>query len=246
MTNTTPTKRRAILGYDTNFKTIKGRKKGFATGILYLAPSNQSGVMNTCKFASKGCRIACLFSAGRGAMPSVIDARVSKTKLLFEHQEFFMKCLEKDVIKYKKKALKGGLEFVCRLNGTSDLDWEDVRFSDGQNIFEKFPEVQFYDYTKNFKRMLTFLKGGLPSNYQLTFSKSESNLEKVKKIVKLGGNVAVVFGGAIETYLGKKVINGDESDLRFLDPKGVIVGLQAKGKAKNDCSGFVVTGKDLA
>jgi hypothetical protein len=243
MTDTNPTKRRAILSYDTNSKTVKGRKKGFATGILYLAPSDQSGVMNTCKNASKGCRESCLFSAGRGAMPSVIDARVSKTVLFFEQREFFMECLEKDIVKYQKKAEKGNLEFVCRLNGTSDLNWEEIKLSCGKTVFEKFPEIQFYDYTKSFKRMVSMLKGEFPSNYHLTFSKSESNVEKMKEIVKMGGNVAVVFGGKIKEYLGRKVVDGDESDLRFLDGDGIIVGLQAKGKARYDKSGFVVTGK---
>jgi hypothetical protein len=55
------------------------------------------------------------------------------------------------------------------------------------------------------------------------------------------GNAAVVFQTLPDTFLGLQVINGDEHDLRHLDPKGVIVGLLPKGrKAKRDTSGFVV------
>ena len=229
-----------ILSYDTNAKTVKGRGKGYATAILYLAPSNQSGVMNTCPNASKGCREACLFSAGRGKMPSVIDARVNKTKLLFEDQAFFMECLAKDIEKYERKAKREGLELVVRLNGTSDIAWETIRFPDGKNVFEKFSHIKSYDYTKSFKRMASYLRGEMPSNYSLTFSKSESNDKFVGLVVAMGGNVAIVFEDKPTTFLGKKVVDGDETDLRFLDEKNVIVGLTAKGDAKKDSSGFVV------
>lgn len=240
MTETTK-KRVPILSYDTNAKTVKGRKKGYATAILYLAPSNESGVMNTCPSASKGCREACLFSAGRGRFDNVKNARINKTKLFHEDRDFFMECLEKDVDKYLKKAFKDNLELVIRLNGTSDIAWESVLFEDGKNVFEKFPQIQFYDYTKQFKRMEAYLTGKLPENYHLTFSKNESNNKLVKKVLELGGNVAVVFAMAISEWMGKKVVDGDESDLRFLDGEGVVVGLTAKGKAKKDTSGFVVT-----
>ena len=41
-------------------------------------------------------------------------------------------------------------------------------------------------------------------------------------------------------YKGFKVVNADDSDLRFLDGDNIIAGLLAKGKAKNDYSGFVL------
>jgi hypothetical protein len=63
----------------------------------------------------------------------------------------------------------------------------------------------------------------------------------VRLALSNGMNVAAVFHKVPETYLGRTVINGDETDLRFLDPKGVIVGLKAKGKAKKDTTGFVVS-----
>jgi hypothetical protein len=107
------------------------------------------------------------------------------------------------------------------------------------NIFEAFPNVQFYDYTKVLGRKVQGI-----SNYHLTFSAADGNDGDVTKAISQGYNIATVFGikktvPMPELYLGTPVYNGDESDLRFLDPKGVIVGLYAKGKAKKDTSGFV-------
>ena len=102
-------------------------------------------------------------------------------------------------------------------------------------------DVQFYDYTKGFSRMRNYLNGKMPSNYHLTFSRSESNQAHCEIIAELGGNVACVFRNELpKTWQGMRVINGDESDLRFRDPKGCIVGLVEKGRAKKDESGFVL------
>ncbi len=100
-------------------------------------------------------------------------------------------------------------------------------------------EEQFYDYTKILGRKVSEI-----SNYHLTFSAADGNDIDVTKAVAQGYNVAVVFGikktlPMPEDYVGMPVFNGDDSDLRFLDPKGVVVGLYAKGKAKKDTSGFV-------
>ena len=90
--------------------------------------------------------------------------------------------------------------------------------------------------------MLAYLHGELPSNYHLTFSKSEVTTdEQINRVIELGGNVAVVFRDRLpKTYRGIEVVNGDDSDLRFKDKKGVIVGLIEKGLAKKDETGFVV------
>ena len=125
-----------------------------------------------------------------------------------------------------------------RLNGTSDVPWEKVKDEDGKTLMEKHWDVQFYDYTKNPNRMKDYLKGKMPSNYHLTFSRSESNQAQADEILKLGGNVAVVY--KTPPAPSDKVVNGDLSDLRFTDPDGVIVALKAKGKAKKDTSGFVI------
>ena len=106
---------------------------------------------------------------------------------------------------------------------------------------EMFPDVQFYDYTKHFNRMRKYVRGEMPKNYHLTYSRSECNQKLVEIISELGGNIATVFRNELpKTWLGKEVINGDETDLRFLDGKNKIVGLIEKGRAKKDETGFVV------
>ena len=145
--------------------------------------------------------------------------------------------LDNEVKNFKKKAIKQGLKPAVRLNGTSDLIWERYPIKDGKNIMELNPDIQFYDYTKIKNR----LSDKLPSNYHLTFSKSESNEDEIKDLLTTAFNIAVVFKDKLpKTYLGRDVVDGDISDLRFLEPKGVIVGLATKGNAKTDNTGFVV------
>lgn len=223
-----------------NPKLLKGEKKGYMSFVLHLAPADLSG-KNTCPKATAGCKAACLNTAGRGGIfkkgetTNVIQqARVRKTKMFFEQRDEFMSLLIKEIKAGIKKAEKLGYIPAFRLNGTSDLSWEKYRV-DGKNIFEMFPDVQFYDYTKVNNRKVSHIK-----NYHLTFSKADGNDMDVRLAASNGLNVAAVFRSLPETYLGRPVINGDETDLRFLDPKGVIVGLKAKGKARKDTSGFVV------
>ena len=226
-----------LLSIDTNAKTIKGQQKGFMTGILYLAPSDQSGVMNTCPFATKGCREACLYTAGRGAFPKIKQARINKTLWLARDKDGFIAQLVKDIHALIRKAKRENMTPCVRLNGTSDLPVETW------GIMEQFPDVQFYDYTKNPKRMIANLAGEMPKNYSLTFSRAETpaNQKHAQIVLDRGGTVAAVFANDLPKIHGKpRVINGDESDLRFTDPKGVIVGLKAKGKARKDTSGFVI------
>lgn len=222
----------------TNTKLEKGID-GFLVYGLQLAPSDLSGVINVCSHASKGCREACLFSAGRGAQGNVIEARIRKTILFAKEREKFLSLLHKDIQAGIKKAKKLNKKLAIRLNTISDLFWENM------GVIEKYPEVQFWDYTKIPSRMERYTKGELPENYHLTFSRSECNDKKVKKVLSLGGNVAVVFAvnknnNLPKEWSGYKVVDGDKSDLRFKDPKNVIVGLRHKGKAKKDKSGFVV------
>ena len=232
-----------------NPKVLKGLKQGFNTYILHLAPANLSGY-ETCAKRTAGCTAACLNTAGRGGMfkkgenTNVIQqARIRKTKMFFEDRVTFMNLLVKDIELAIKQSARLGLTPVIRLNGTSDLAFEKYEvLRNGQsytNIFTAFPELTFYDYTKILGRKIS----NIP-NYSLTFSAADGNDADVYKAIAQGYNVAVVFGlkkteAMPETYLGRPVFNGDDSDLRFLDPKGVIVGLYAKGKAKKDTTGFV-------
>lgn len=218
-----------------NPKLLKGEKQGYMSFVLHLAPANLSG-KETCAKRTAGCTAACLNTAGRGGMfkkgetTNVIQqARIRKTKMFFEQRDEFMKLLEADIRLGIKQAEKKGMIPCFRLNGTSDLAWEKY------GIIEKFPEVQFYDYTKIRGRKVSHL-----TNYHLTFSKADGNDMDARLAASEGMNVAVVFKEMPETYMGRVVINGDDTDLRFLDSKGVIVGLKAKGKAKKDTTGFVV------
>ena len=118
---------------------------------------------------------------------------------------------------------------------------QEARVKKTKRYFESFKDVQFYDYTVINKRMTKYLNGGMPSNYHLTYSRKEDNHFQVMEALNNGANVSVVFEKYLpKTWNGFKVINGDETDLRFLDKSNVVVGLTAKGKAKIDNSGFVV------
>ena len=232
-----------------NPKILKGQAQGYNTYILHLAPANVSGY-ETCPKRTAGCTAACLNTAGRGGMfkrgesTNVIqEARKRKTRMFFEERTGFMEWLIADIELAIKQSKRIGLIPVFRLNGTSDLSFEKYEVvRNGQlfrNVFAAFPEVQFYDYTKVLGRKVKDIP-----NYHLTFSAADGNDMDVIRAMNEGLNVAVVFGvkktDALPTeYVGREVFNGDESDLRFLDPKGVVVGLYAKGKAKKDTSGFV-------
>ena len=227
-----------LLGVDTNSKTVKGRKRGFMTGIVYLAPSDESGAINTCPNASAGCREACLFSAGRGAMDNVRQPRIQKTLSWANNPDGWLLKLASEINSLMTSAARKGLTPCVRLNGTSDIPWEKYPVNGANNIMELFPNVQFYDYTKSPQRVIE----NKIKNYHLTFSRSESNAHHVKRVMaKSDANIAIVFRGKLPNrYQGRKVINGDDSDLRFLDPKKCIVGLVDKGKAKKDSTGFVI------
>jgi hypothetical protein len=215
-----------------NTKTMKGEKYGYKTYILHLAPSLISG-FQTCPKASAGCAAACLNKAGMGAYSTTQQARINRTKLFFQDRPNFMAQLAKEIKSAKKSAIKNGLKLLVRLNGTSDIAWEKIRVGDFRNLFEMFPDVQFYDYTAIAGRTV-------PQNYHLTFSRKESNDRDVSAAIRNGLNVAVVFDKLPETYLGLPVVSGDDTDIRINDPRGVVVGLKAKGPARKDKSGFVV------
>ncbi len=223
-----------LLSVSADAKTIKGEKQGYLTGILYLAPANTSG-HNVCASATEGCKSGCLNKAGRAAIfQSIEQARIRKTNELFSDRESFLAQLRKDIQALVRKATRENMIPCVRVNGTSDLPWLGMRMA------EEFPDVQFYDYTK-----IPNAHFRTAPNYHVTFSFSESNGVESMSALEHGLNLAMVFrvkkGQALpDTWCGYEVIDGDLSDLRFLDRKGVIVGLRAKGPAKRDCFGFVV------
>lgn len=223
-----------LLSVNQDTKTIKGVEKGILTGILYLAPSMESG-FQTCPNASKGCKEACLYTAGRGAFSNVKKARINRTLRFFNDRENFFKDIIMDIEILKIQAKRLNLIPCVRLNGTSDIDWQGIKAESGLSIIELFNNIQFYDYTKFKNREPRF------KNYHMTYSRKETDsVTDIKAIIKKGINVAVVFKTIPSHWIGLRVISGEESDIRFNDPKGVIIGLIAKGKAKKDISGFVI------
>lgn len=227
-----------LLTVGTDAKTVKGEKLGYTTAILYLKPDLQ-----LCPMSEKaGCDKACLVSAGRGRFNSVKTARLNKSKLYRLDPELFFSALVKQI---SDLQVKHGSALVVRLNGTSDLPFHlvpiEVKGIVYQSIMDYFKDVQFYDYTKVYTRA----SHALPANYDLTLSYSEANSDYANKVIsaaiKTGKRVSVVFNGAMpSTYKGFNVIDGDDTDLRFLDDSNCIVGLKAKGEAKKDTSGFVI------
>jgi len=225
-----------------NPKIQKGTKLGYLSFILHLAPSTLSG-RNTCPKATPGCIASCLNTAGRGGMfkrgettNTIQRARIRKTRYFYEQRQDFMLDLKRDIEKAIKLAAKMNLIPVFRLNGTSDLSWEKYDMLPGLNVFECFPTVQFYDYTKVLGRKVKDI-----ANYHLTFSKAENNDSDVAEALLQGMSVVAVYDKVPEG-----VPSADETDLRFLDPKGVMLGLKAKGKAKKDYSGFVIRLTEVA
>ena len=234
-----------ILGL-SNAKTVKGEKLGWLTGICYLAPYTMADRGNVCKDSTPDCRALCLFTAGRGKMPSVWQSRIAKTQLFFDDNQTFMEYLEKDMEAMVRKAERENLRPCVRLNGTSDIPWERLsmfrRDILHDNIMRAYPEVQFYDYTKRFDRMVKYCAGDMPDNYHLTFSLTEDNDDEALVVLRNGANVAYISSGGKKK--GARVpnaitVDGDEHDLRFLDPQpdapnGVLVRLTPKGEAKKN------------
>jgi hypothetical protein len=226
-----------------NPKIQKGTKLGYLSFILHLAPADLSG-RETCPKRTAGCTAACLNTAGRGGMfrkgentNMIQKARIRKTKYFFEDRNAFMLDLYADIQKAIRFAERKGLTPVFRLNGTSDLSWEKYELgATGKNIFELFPTVQFYDYTKVLGRKVKHL-----TNYHLTFSKADGNDSDVAEALFQGMSVVAVYD-----KIPAGVPSADETDLRFLDPKGVMLGLKAKGRAKKDYSGFVIRVAEVA
>lgn len=249
-----PDKAKILTKGSGNVKTIKSEKGGkFKTMILHFAPAKSSG-FEVCSARSQGCTDGCLNFSGQGGMfyekqgfqsCRVHIARAGRTILFFRHKELWFKIVKQELTTFLAKCKREKVIPTCRLNGTSDLPWESIKDPiTGKTLLELFPKIQFYDYTKVFSR----LNKALPKNYFLTFSRSEINEDQAFEALHKGFNTAVVFEkGLPETWHGFPVINGDLTDLRFMDNKifkisgPVVVGLKAKGRfAKRDTSGFVI------
>ena len=249
---------------NSNPKLAKNGKLGVVSAPLHLAPYDLSG-FQVCPKASAGCAAACLHTAGNPAHMAGKDAsRKDKTRAYFMHREAFMALLAFEIaalqrkVKINLKNIFRSKRCAVRLNGTSDLPFERRKIDvDGQTVrlMDHFADVQFYDYTAIPKRAIAAATGAdnWPSNYHMTFSRKEDNDDDVRDVLAAGGNVAVVFHGnpfkhgftarqldAVEALGGQTLFDGDVSDYRPDDPRGVIVALKAKGDARKDESGFVI------
>lgn len=231
-----------LIGVGTNAKTIKGDGSEYLTAILYMAPWKimvDNRTFNSCPMAEQAqCIDACLYTAGRGKMSNVMSARVRKAEWFYSDRDGFMRQLMQDVAKFQTYCNKRGIKPVVRLNGTTDIRWENIKI-DGYTIFELFPRVQWYDYTKISNRKVSHIK-----NYHLTWSYSGANAKYAAGLdaaLQAGMSVAVVFRSEYtkSTWRGIPVVDGDKDDLRFTDPQSHIVKLYAKGAAKKDTTGFV-------
>lgn len=233
---------RNILGIARDTKTMKSLEKdNVLTGVLYMAPAQESG-FEMCGARTPGCTSVCLYKSGHGFMESVQIARLKKTYWFLHRQQEFMSQLLTEIRALYDKAMENGHVPAVRLNGTSDIRWEDIKVGNILNIFYACEYVQFYDYTKHVDRIEDTRD---IENYHLTFSYAETthNQLNAAKAVDLGANIAVVFDpyqGMPDTFgvNGKelKVIDGDKTDVRFWDTYGepVVIGLIAKGRAIND------------
>lgn len=227
---------------ETNPKLNKGVKLGYLSFVLHLAPGSLSG-HNVCPKASPGCLAACLNLSGRGGLfapgtttNKVQAARIRRTHEFFNDRATFMLKLVDDIQRGVRKAALENMAPSFRLNGTSDLSWEKypvtINGVEYENIFAVFPGVQFMDYTAVPRRKVSHIP-----NYHLSFSAKENNDNDVRWALSAGMNVCVVFDipktqAFPETYMGRPVIDADDTDLRFLDIPGVICGLRSKGQAK--------------
>lgn len=227
---------RRILG-ESSSKTIKGEKIGYLTAICYLVPDAK-----LCPFAElAGCFKPCLKSAGRGAFNSVQKARAEKTAFFYDNQRAFMLSLCADIWTHVRRAANLNLIPLVRPNGTSDIPFENILI-DGKTIFQIFADCQFYDYTKHPSRNLV---GKTANNYDLTFSFSALTPKpiSIKGLTNPANKrTAVVFYKRDEipaSFRGWPVVDGDDTDVRHIEPVNVVVALYAKGKAKQDNGGFV-------
>ena len=226
-----------LASVDSSAKIVKGQKRGYETLVLYLAPSKQSG-FDVCPFATSQCMKACLATSGRAKMEiaagkrTIRDARIAKTRFFHINRTAFCQLLFDEIAAAKRAAERRGNAFAVRLNGTSDIPVTDFILN-GKTVLQAFRDVQFYDYTKAASRVL---HAAVYANYHITLSYTGTGANPSQCIAYMerGGNAAVVFAGKTlpREWNGFRVIDGDETDLRFLDKRGTVVGLRFKSVAR--------------
>ncbi len=233
-----------------NPKAEKAQGFGYLNAIHYMAPASLAGVGNLCPHASEGCKALCLgWTSGQAGMVSnqadinsVRQSRIDKARRFMRDRAAYMRDVVRSIELAQRKAAKLGLRLCVRMNGSTDIAWEGVKTDNGQSLMQRFPSVQFVDYTKSPRRAIACANGQLPSNYSLCFSRSESNEAQALEVLAAGGTIAAVFAKyRPRRFRGFPTIDGDTHDLRHLDPRGHVVALSPKGRiAKRDLTGFVI------
>jgi hypothetical protein len=243
---------RLTMRGESNAKMAKNGGKGYVTIGIAMLPHRLSGY-NVCHFASKGCIKGCLNVSGRTmaatlATDKIMRARMARTILYFEQREKFLEMLTHEIDSERAMAQRLGMTLIIRPNVLSDIDWAKVH----RDVVDRHPDVIWYGYSKNPYAMERWIAGQYPSNYYLTFSRSEENEAKAVEFLARGYNVSVIFDTKYTAkvkrplpaqWKGFPVIDGDETDLRFEDPRGVVIGLRAKGRLRQrdfQDLGFVV------
>jgi hypothetical protein len=237
----------------TSSKWDKATQYNHQTTGIYLAPANEAGI-NMCAYASKGCRTSCLgHSNGFLKFDTHKERRIKRALLFHLYPDAFMAQLVSELqifilqLDSYNRVHGTNIKGAIRLNGSSEIFWEQLPYTDPTgtypNIMARFPNLQFYDYTKAPKDK----RPNIPDNYRLTFSIDErkGSVKRAIQWLKNGGNAALVVRtrslleqGLAEGIGGFPCVDGDAHDLRHLDPPGHVVLLKAKGDATKDNTGF--------
>ena len=234
-----------LLGSSTKIAKSNTADADTLTAVVYLTPAGQGVSIDLCADATDECKMLCLGpNSGRGQFSTIQAIRAARTELYASNPQLFATILRAEIHAHVRRARAAGLVPALRINGATDIPVE-LCFS---WLFELYPDLLCYDYTKSFTRMLRWLESSSSRRQHLTFSYLPSNRLESRRVLEAGGSVAVCFEGKTAadfpaTFLGARVIDGDATDRRFEDPAGVVVGLTPKGsRAKHDTSGFVVRG----
>jgi hypothetical protein len=226
-----------------NPKILKGMKKGYLTALLHVSPSTMNDTHeDLCSFATPACRLGCLNTAGRGYFDKKVKkARRRKANQFVKNRKLFVSQLMQEIAYYNRQATRKDLIVCIRLNGTADINFYEILVN-GLHIFDTFPDIQFYDYTKS---PVIAWESLTQKNHHITFSHSGENGDTCD-IVKSLFNIAVPFslkkGEKLpEDFYGLEVIDGDINDLRFKDKKNKVVGLRVKGiKQAKQVNQFII------
>jgi hypothetical protein len=225
-----------LLGSNNKLDKQSPRAGPYVLRGLSLAPANLSGY-EMCPMRTEGCTKACIgVKSGHNRFGPAKEAKIRRTKMYVEDNYGFMVQLFREMDNLCRYCERKGKLPVVRLNTYSDVVWEHKH----PEIFEEFPEVQFYDYTKIDKRGPQYMKNpeDWPENYHLTLSSTGENWDDCLRWLEWGQQVAVVFKDCWDnplpkTWRGYPVVDGDKDDCRWMEDPGVIVGLRTKGSVKH-------------